>query len=483
LTGGATLAVLSSLLSPILGLLGLCGILISLAMALSPTFAALMVAFSIPLERIGRLTEDFDAYTISLSRIFGFLALGGFLFHAMLRRRRLRFGPAFFLYAGYTLIAALTVIYSDVPKDTTRDALRILGNLAFFFYVINAIRSFSLAKAVVVVWLLASIGTGIYAVYDYYVGQSVQVEEAQMGQMSNRLSSVVTDDSETRTLGVKIRRAFGTTSHPTLFGLNLTMTLPFFAFLIRTQSRRWKVAWFAGLVVVCFGIVLSNTRAVMLLAIATLVCCALRRLWKITPQTFFALALLGASILPFIPQDFYLRTLDPSLYTTSRSDSIRIRFKYWAKSYELIQEHWLTGIGVGDQDTIVKMVTDEAAGRITPGGLKASAHNEYIWTLVEVGLFGWLLHWGFVAWVIRASFKAAALLRRDAAGEEYWLMVACQITMVGILFFGLQTEVFHFPLKGWWLAAGLSTVMLRLAGRQAETLPAQSIAGEDQVNA
>ena len=76
------------------------------------------------------------------------------------------------------LIAALTIIYSNVPKDTTRDALRILGNLAFFFYVINAIRSFSLAKAVVVVWLLASIGTGIYAVYDYYVGQSVQVEEA-----------------------------------------------------------------------------------------------------------------------------------------------------------------------------------------------------------------------------------------------------------------------------------------------------------------
>ena len=53
-----------------------------------------------------------------------------------------------------------------------------------------------------------------------------------MGLVSDRDQSVVNDDSETRALGVKVRRVFGTTSHPTLYGLNLCMTLPFFAFFL-----------------------------------------------------------------------------------------------------------------------------------------------------------------------------------------------------------------------------------------------------------
>jgi hypothetical protein len=106
------------------------------------------------------------------------------------------------------------------------------------------------------------------------------------------------------------------------------------------------------------------------------------------------------------------------------------------------------------------MVTNEMAGRITPDGLKASAHNEYIWVMVEVGIFGYLLHFGFIGMVIWANFKAASLMRHQPEFEEqYWLLIAAQITLVGVLCFAIQTEAFHFALKGWWLAAGLSWVM------------------------
>jgi hypothetical protein len=476
-SAGAVAAVVGGQSSPALGLVGFVGALGAVAMVVSPAFSLIAVAATLPLERVGRLTEDFDAYTVSVSRIVGLVALIAFLLYALMRRRRIEFGTPLLLYGGYTLIAALTMIYTSVPEETNRDVLRIVGNLLFFFYIINAVRSYALAKLAMIVWMAASVGTGLYSSYDYFIGKSVQVEEAEMGMTNYRFSSVVNDDSETRSLGVKVKRAFGTTSHPTLFGLNLTMTLPFFAWIVAYKPLKWKLVSLAGAAIVCLNIVLSNTRAVMLLALLTVACIFLRGLLRITAQLVFGGLFLGVLALPFIPSDVYMRTLDPSLYSTTNSDSIRIRFKYWEKALQLAESHWLTGIGVGDQTTIVNMVTDELSGRATPGGLKASAHNEFLWSLVEVGVVGWLFHWSFVGWIIWASFKTAKYYRQwDDTQGEYKLMVASQIMLIGVVLFGIQTEVFHFGLKGWWMAAGITYVMHTLAHRHSQTLARQTIA-------
>jgi O-antigen ligase len=170
--------------------------------------------------------------------------------------------------------------------------------------------------------------------------------------------------------------------------------------------------------------------------------------------------LLAVCVIPLIPRDVYLRSLDPQLYTTEKSGSFKVRFKFWAKSFELIEQHWLTGIGVGDQTTIVNMVTDELAGRITPQGVKASAHNEFIWSMVEVGIFGWLLHWSFVVWIFSMAIRAGSrFYRLDPEGEKYYLCVAIQIMLIGVVLFGVQQEVFHIPLKGWWLNAAIATFL------------------------
>ena len=34
-------------------------------------------------------------------------------------------------------------------------------------------------------------------------------------------------------------------------------------------------------------------------------------------------------------------------------------------------------------------------------------------------------------------------------------MVAAQIMLITVPLFGIQTEVFHFSLKGWWFVAGI----------------------------
>jgi hypothetical protein len=43
--------------------------------------------------------------------------------------------------------------------------------------------------------------------------------------------------------------------------------------------------------------------------------------------------------------------------------------------------------------------------------------------------------------------------------------------MIGVLLFAVQSEEFHYPLKGWWLIAAVSCCMLEVARRQQPTAP------------
>jgi len=122
---------------------------------------------------------------------------------------------------------------------------------------------------------------------------------------------------------------------------------------------------------------------------------------------------------------------------------------------------------VGNQDIIPAMITDELGGRITPDGVKASAHNEFVWSMVEVGIFGWLLHWAFVVLIVAASFLAGSRLKRMPGEEEqYRFLVAAQILLACVPLYGLQSEVFHYPLKGWWFVAGIVWVIWSAVRKQ-----------------
>jgi len=456
LVGGIVVA--SAQVSPWAGLGAVGGIGVLLAMFLSPTASLLAVAISLPLERIGRITEDFSSFTISLSRIVGLIALIALMVQVVLVKRKLRFGLALWLYGGYTLLAMVGTAWALQQQDAIRDCQRIIGNLLFFFLIINLITRFELVRLSVMFWLLSSTASSFYGIYQYHLGSVVG--ENQMGSTSTRFSGVVEDDAETATLGTKVKRAYGTTSHPGLFGLNLAMTLPFFVWATRGQRTLVKFAWLAAMGVCSYGILISNTRFTMLIAGLMILLTLIRGLWDLKPAVFVALGILGLSALPLIPSDVYMRVFDPRLYSADKSAAIRVRFKMLDKSLELLMEHWALGIGVGNQDIIPMMITDELGGRITPDGVKASAHNEFVWTMVEVGLFGWLLHYGFVALIIVASFRASRRQERAVGkDDQYYFLIAAQIVLLCVPLYGAQSEVFHYALKGWWFAAGIVWVI------------------------
>ncbi|MBC7926884.1 MAG: O-antigen ligase family protein, partial [Bryobacteraceae bacterium] len=464
IAGSILFTVAATAATPIKGLIAILGLIAAIAMFLSPEIAVTVLCLSLPFERIGRLTDDADTVAVSASRILGLIALASLLLHCGLKKRKLYFELPLWLFGGYVVVGALTNAWALVPKETYRETFRIFGNLLFFFFIINVIRDYVSAKRAVVVWLIASLAAAGYSLGDYYYSRGASIAESQMGLQSTRSSTTVMDLAEERTLGTGVRRLFGTTAHPTLFGLNMTMTVPFLFWAIRREDGLLKVLWIGGLGLAVASILLSNTRAVLLLAVGTVIFCLIRGLWRPTVFSTLALAIAGLAAAPFVPKDVYKRILDPALYSSGKGDAIRVRFKLLEKSWDLIGVYWTRGIGVGNQTTLQEMVTDENTGYLSTQGLKASSHNEFVWVMVEVGIVGYVFFWSFVFLVTRASFNASSLIRKArGCADDYWFTIACQALLIGIPLFALQSETFHYPLKGWWLIAPIACTMERVA--------------------
>jgi hypothetical protein len=431
------------------------GAAITALMALSPTVAFLITAAVVPLERIGRMTADTDAYTISLMRIFGVLALASFLLHAIVRKKRLEFGLGFFVYGAYALIGICTLAYTTDPLGSKRAASAIVGNLLFYFLIVNVARSYRIVKLAIVVWLFSTVLIGLFTIYQWHAGAGAA--ELALGSSSQRFATVLQDTSEWQDLET-IGRATGPTSHAAVYGINLVMTLPFFVFFIKTRPEKHIRAVLAfGLSIALYNILLANTRAIVILTLLLAVLFFVTGLVKITPSIILAVALGTVVLAAMIPADVYRRVLDPQNYTYEQSGTLRIRMKLWGVGVEVAKDKWLTGTGIGNQALVPLYIKDPVPDRI-------SLHCEYLETFVEVGLFGSLAFLGFVGLMARRARQAAQLFRKiGKATEQYWLMIAIQLTMLAVLLDGVQVDVFHFPLKGWWLVAGLTWAMWKQA--------------------
>lgn len=459
--GSGLLLLAASQLSPLIAGAAVLGMLVAVAIALSPVLGVLLTSAVIPMERIGRLSADTQAYTVSLMRIIGLLALMSFLVHAVVKQWKLHFGEALAIYAVYCGLGIFTIFYTTDQLGTIRAGSAIVGNLVFFFLIINVVRNWKLAKVVLLVWLVSSVAIGVFTAYDWHHGHAVNVQK--IGQLQSRFSTVYSDTAEWENLE-SIARAVGPTSSAAVYGINMILTLPFLAFLIRVEPNvRIRAVLFVCLGVVVYNIFLSNTRAAILLTIVVALMCIGRKLIIITVPRASALGILLLVVLLAAPTAIYERILTVSNYSYGNSLTLRARFDYWKAGLMVAEEHWLGGVGLGNQNEVPKRLTGWHPEQ-------TSVHNEYLQTFDEVGIIGWAVFFSFVGLTLWYSFRAAFFFKRSAdCREQYWFMVACQIAMMATLLYGLQVDVFHFPLKGWWLIAALTWVMYQLGmARQRE---------------
>jgi hypothetical protein len=457
--GGLFLA--GALRSPVLGLGLLIGMLCCVLVVSYPGIGMGLLTFLIPLERLQRFTSDTATFTISVMRILAIMCLGALLIHRILQKRSFRLDKTMFLYGGYVGLQMLGMLHTTDPEGTKRAIGTILANCLFFFLYFNYFEKRGQIKLAIIIWLAANLVGAAYSTYDWHFGSGreggvkSEVDPGEGAQSAeNRWSTVWQDQAEWDTLGGKsARRSMGPTSHAAVYGINLIMTIPFFFMFLKRSRGFWpRAGIYACLGLVAYNVLLTNTRAVMLMAAGTVGLCMLYGLFKLKPIHLAVMLAAGIAAVPLLPKDILNRVLDPKNYSKEKSAAMRVRFGYWVAGLHVISENLWLGVGAGNSKEIPKYTKDLAAEETT-------VHNIFIQIALESGIVGWLFFFSFVGALFYQARKAAEWLKGRAEwAEEHEILVAIQVAMISVLIFGLQVDVFDFPLKGWWLMATITLV-------------------------
>lgn len=451
---GSALVVLAALASPLiaaaaLGALAVVGMIVAV-----PYWGFLLTAAVVPLERIGRFTNDSSLTTVSLMRVMGMLTLGALLLHLLMKHKKLVITLPGALYAAYFLIGLLTLAYTSDFEFGVRSSSAILGNLLFFLLVVNVVRTPAHARAAILCWLLTTSAIGVFTIYQWHNPSAVITEDAfnSTGQRASdeRFSTVLADASEYEALEPTLR-ALGTTSHPAVYAINLILALPFFAYAYRTASgTAWRVAIACAGAITCYNVVLTNTRAALMAMVLVLLLIAATRLIRLTTAGLAAAALLCVMALPLVPSAIWNRVLDAGNYSFDRSETLRARVAYWEEGLSILSDNWLLGIGVGNQTELPRRLS----GRMYMPP-NSTAHNEYLQSFLETGLVGFALLVGFVLLLHKRSRICERRFEQHGATGDALILRAARIALLAVLIYALQVDVLHFPLKGWWLAMGI----------------------------
>ena len=374
-----------------------------------------------------------------------------------------------FLYGFFTLLGLAGLFYSTDPYATKRVVGTILANWLLFILYLNYFQERRQIHLMIAIWLAANLAGTVYSTYDWHLGSGVggaqhryflprqQLTDSDQDTQTtrNRWTTVYGDISEWDALGGSaVRRSMGPTSHPAVYGINLVLTIPFFFYLLRRHRKVWQRASLVlALGLIMYNILLTNTRGTFLVAAVTGGLCVWFGLFKIrTPHVLAALMAL-VLLIPAVPEDIINRTLTPRNYTMSSAATLRIRLRYWEAGLRILQDHFLFGVGVGNEKAVPAYMEN-------PDVSAQSVHNIYLQVALETGIFGWLSFFGFVGLIFFYVRAAARNLRHRAGWEdEYYLLVAIQTAMLAVLVDGLQLDVFNFSLKGWWLMATIAPVL------------------------
>jgi len=453
-TGGSLLVVLAAQASPILGAAALVGSIGVGAVLAFPYWGFLLTAALVPLERVGRFTNDASLTTVSLIRVAGTITLVAFLLHALLQRRKILLTTPGILYTIYFAVSVFSLFYTSDVEYGVRAASAILGNLVFFILVVNMVRTPAHARAAVLCWLIVTSGIGLFTIYQWHDPAAVITEDRfnSTGERTSddRFSTVLSDASEYQALD-DTPRALGTTSHPAVYGINLILTLPFFAYIHRTVRRPlYRVLTAGAAAITCYNVVLTNTRAAVLIMVLVILVIALTRLIRVTAVAVTGVALASVLAIPLVPGAIWDRVLDVSNYSVDRSDTLRARLSYWEEGVSMLSENWLLGIGIGNQTELPRRL--QSRMYMPPN---STVHNEYLQSLLETGLLGYPLLIAFMVVLYRRARRAEVSLEAAGSLDQALLFKASRVALLAMLFYGTQVDVLHFPLKGWWLAMGI----------------------------
>ncbi|MBS0558361.1 MAG: O-antigen ligase family protein [Proteobacteria bacterium] len=299
-------------------------------------------------------------------------------------RAMLRSGIVIFFV---TLIAAFFLAQARAPADFQDDITYLKTALFYpllYFLYLHCRQDEKNTRWMIILVLVVAAVAGVQAIrqgLDYGIGTYVETHRAS--------------------------GPFGTTfAMANRAGVYYAMFLPMFiaiALMFRKQGR-WRVAALAGIGILAFAILVTYSRQSYFIALVAAVVLFARR--HLLLAVVLALALLTLN--DYLPDSVTQRvaeTRDATVSGDKYDVSTESRWEIWGGAMHMAQQYPL-GVGLNRFQTMIGNYVPEYAGY--------DAHDFYVLTLCECGIFGLLA----LGWLLRRLFALAAFLRRSAPDDE-----------------------------------------------------------------
>lgn len=327
----------------------------------------------------------------------------------------------------------MSILIATVTSISLMSSVRTLAfngmSFLLLLIIVNVIKS-NEELGTVINWIMASIVVmSIYGMYQFIKGVPVDPTLVDIN------------------FSPGVGRVFSSMGNPNNYAEYLVLTLPFFGAAFFNSKNNYIKAIIAALTVLpLVNLVLTSSRSGWLSFIAAVFVFVFFKNRKLIPVAI----ILGIAAIPFLPSSIIDR-----LATIGKDTSTLYRLKIWEGSWKIIEDFWVTGLGLG-QEPFQKFFN-----KYTSTQLPAHAHMLPLQIWVEMGLMGIV---SFI-WMLVRLFKKSMICLFEKKNEYLNnIIIACLSSLAGILVFGLAEYVWFYPriLTMFWIVMSILLAALNL---------------------
>ena len=419
------------MISPRLGLIvALVFLLLSIILP-KPEYGLFLIVIFLPFERLIPLNKDFGIIKlIMIVTLFAWLVR---LFKRKSTQVNLREPSSLFL----SLFAATAVLSLIQAKNLSMGLDR-----------------------VVTLFLLIGL---YYMVVDLVIDQRTLDTTLMLLACSGIVSSLLTLAQFIQNGG---QRTGGLYMEPSSSAINLLALLPLVFIFISKEGARFSPIFWIGSFTIIAAVIATLSRGPMIALLVVLIMSMRKRLiHRRLKQALSLLVIVAVLSLPFL---WYM---NPRLSLSAiQNDGGSGRLSLWQGGQEIMKDHWLFGIGLGNYRFVYFKYSLVSKGLPAGYTVKLVAHNVPIETAVETGIFGLIFLTMFLFFLLRKSYVNYRRLL-DIDRNQALIISMLSISIIGFLVGSLANSILY--LKIIWLLLALASAQSNLAtrdGRQNQML-------------
>lgn len=342
--------------------------------------------------------------------------------------------PIFLLYF---VVVGCSYVFSLAPSMSARFVGFHATGFLIVLLIVSSIHSIQSFKTVLRLFLVGVSLTSVYGIWQV-ITDSVPFDPS------------LTDVDGNQGLPGRI---FSTMANPNNYAELLIITLPWMlAAMFNSRHMIGKLIYFSMASMSFFALLYTGSRSAWLGCLLSVFIF----LWMKRPSWIPGIVVFVICSIPIWP-DFVIKRFT-TILEISQDSSAMYRVKIFNTVWPVIQEYWISGIGLGT-DVFMRITANY---HIFTTKIPVHTHILYTQMLLEIGIIGLVL---FV-WLMVRLFKTSAVLARqlqNSTDSNY--LIAGISSISGILLISFVEYVWYYPrvMFFFWVGVGLITAYIQIA--------------------